>query len=68
MKAIIIVPCNSKNGIDQESPVDEILNCKEHEQYTTGQFCQMCNDEVIDIECNWVFYVDLENKLHLNTI
>ena len=61
---IAVVPTETGNGIDQNSTVQEILNCEETVLYSLTDYFQAQNNEEIDL-LHWSFLIDIEKMIDL---
>jgi hypothetical protein len=59
---VAVVPTETQNGIDKNSTVEQILNCKETTLYPLTDYFQAQNNEEIDL-LHWSFLIDIEKKL-----
>lgn len=60
---IVVIATEVGNDIDQNSTVDEILNCGDKDIYFISDYCQAQNDE--EICYGWTFLIDINNKINL---
>jgi len=58
---VAVVPTETGNGIDQQSTVEEILNCPETRLYALTDYFKAQNDEEIDL-LHWSFLIDIVTK------
>jgi len=61
---VVVVPTETGNKINQESPIKKILACKETQLYTLPEYFNAQNNEEIDL-LHWSFLVDIETKENL---
>lgn len=62
---VAVIPTETGNGIDQDSTVEQILDCKELQLYPVTDYFQAQNDEEIDL-LHWSFLIDIQTQEHLN--
>lgn len=61
---VAVIPTETGNNINQNSTVEEILNCDELQLYPLTDYFQAQNDEDIDL-LHWSFLIDIEKKINL---
>jgi hypothetical protein len=60
---VAVVPTETGNDINQQSTVEEILNCEETELYSLADYFKAQNDEQFGL--HWSFLIDIENRIDL---
>lgn len=60
---VAVIPTETGNGIDQNSSVEDILNCKEVEIYPITDYFKAQNDEELPV--HWSFLIDIEKNVDL---
>jgi len=61
---IAVVPTETGNDIDQDSTVEEILECKETTLWEIAEYCQAQNDEELPLYY-WTFLIDIDKNENL---
>lgn len=58
---VAVIPTETDNNINQNSLIDEILNCKELQLYELKDYFRAQNNDETDL-LHWSFLIDIKKK------